>query len=121
MAKSATTWEGRRALTDDPNTGAGTLKQAARELMDKNFLADAATFFALAAEKGDQEAAAALGEIAARAVEEGDFFLFQAAAAKLSPAPGRREQVETLLLAAEKNGKALYAARAAQYLENLPS
>jgi hypothetical protein len=77
MAKSAMTWEGRRALTDNPNTDAGTFKQAARELMNENLLADAATFFALA---GDTEA---LKEITAKAAEEGDFFLFQAAASKL--------------------------------------
>ncbi len=123
MAKSAMTWEGRRALTDDPNTGAVALKQAARELMDNNLLADAATFFALAHEKEagkDKETETALGEIAARAVEEGDFFLFQAAAAKLGPAMAR-EQLDALLLSAEKNGKALYAERAAKYLETFSS
>jgi hypothetical protein len=110
MAKPATTWEGRRALTDNPNAGAENLGRAARELADKNFLADAAAFFALA---GDKEALAGL---MARAAEEGDLFLFQTAAAALGPEAAAREQVEVLRAAAEKSGKALYAERAARYL-----
>ncbi|UQZ90948.1 hypothetical protein C4J81_17700 [Deltaproteobacteria bacterium Smac51] len=110
MAKPAITWEGRRALTDNPNTNADTFKNAARELMDKSLLADAATFFSLA---NDEEA---LREIAELAVEEGNFFLFQAAAAKLGPESLGREKVEALREAAENSGKALYAERAAKYI-----
>lgn len=112
MPKSGVTWEGRRALTDNPNTGAGAFKQAARELMDKDLLADAATFFALAGDAG------ALAAITARAAEEGDFFLFQAAS-KHAPEPVTRAQLETLRAAAEKHGKALYAERAAHLIETL--
>ncbi len=119
MAKSAMTWEGRRALTDNPNTTPAAFKQAARELMEKNLLADAATFFALAADKGDEEAKNMLGEIAAGAAEEGDFFLFQAALASLGPDFPVSEHAETLFTAAEKNGKAMYAERVAQFIEKL--
>lgn len=113
MAKSAMTWEGRRALTDSPNTGAGAYSQAARELMDKNLLADAATFFARAKDLDG------LREIAGKAVEEGDFFLFQAAASNLNEDDISSAQLMELRANAEKCGKALYAARAAKALENI--
>lgn len=112
MAKSSATWEGRRALTDNPNTEAGAYKAAARELLEKNLLADAATFFAKADDKDS------LRLIAARAVSEGDFFLFQAAAAHLDEDDISRAQLMELRANAEKGGKLLYAARAAKALEN---
>ncbi|MDR2947332.1 MAG: hypothetical protein LBV79_11390 [Candidatus Adiutrix sp.] len=112
MAKSAETWEGRRALTDNPNTGQETALGAARTLMSLDSLSEAAIFFALA---GAQDG---LREVMNRAVEEGNFFVFQQAATRLGE-KGERAQLRSLIDAAERNGRGLYAAKAAEYLENL--
>jgi hypothetical protein len=111
MPPNATTWEGRRALTDSPATSPETFRLAGRELLDLNQPAEAVDFFARA---GDEEG---LRAVLARAVEEGHFFLFLAAAAKLPPPPPA--EVRELLENAEKNGLTLYAAKARDYLAAL--
>ncbi|MDL2226835.1 hypothetical protein LJB86_04190 [Deltaproteobacteria bacterium OttesenSCG-928-M10] len=111
MPKSASTWEGRRALTDNPNAGAEAYRKAARELLDNNALSDAVVFFALA---DDQEG---LREILDLAVRDGNYFIFQAAAARLKEKPAK-DKALALASAAEKNGQILYAEKASQYIEN---
>lgn len=110
MAKPATTWEGRRALTDNPATSPQTYTAAARSLMEKDLLADAAVFFTRA---NDVEG---LKELIDIAVKDGNFFLFQSAVSSLGPEAVESGQLEALKTAAEKNGRALYASRAAKYL-----
>ena len=113
MAKSAAAWEGRRALTDNPATSPETFKAAARKLMELDQLSEASIFFALAKDEDG------LHEIINKAAEEGNFFVFQGAAARLAdPKTISRDQVSTLKAAAEKNGRALYAEKAAAYLED---
>ncbi len=112
MAKSAETWEGRRALTDNPNPGREANLGAARTLMSMNLPSEAALFFSRA---GDEEG---LREIMDRAVEEGNFFVFREAASRLA-GPVDRRQLRNLIEAAEKNGRGLYAEQAAEYLQNL--
>ena len=109
MPKSASTWEGRRALTDNPNTGADVYRKAARELMDNNALSDAVVFFTLA---DDQEGLVEILDLAAR---DGNYFIFQAVAAKLKEKPAKAK-AEALASAAEKNGQILYAEKANQYI-----
>jgi hypothetical protein len=103
MSKAAI-WEGRRALTDDPGTSPETFRRAGRELWELGQLAEALEFLGRA---GDEEG---LRLILDRAVAEGHFFLYQAAAAKLDGV--KRADLEKLAAAAEKNGQALYAAQA---------
>ena len=112
MAKSADSWEGRRALTDNPNTSPEVSRNSARALMDLNLLSEAAIFFSLA---GDKDG---LREIIDLAVEEGNFFVFQQAASRLGEEIDR-EKVRALIAAAEKNGRALYAEKASEYIQNL--
>lgn len=111
MAKHATTWEGRRALTDSPATTPETYKKGARELMAQGNLAEAAAFFALAK---DEEG---LAEIADKAVGEGDFFLFQVSGLKLGPGYPAKEKLAALGEAAKAQGKGISAFRAAKYIE----
>ena len=101
---NAATWEGRRALTDNPAAGPEALRRAGRELLELDQLAEALELLGRA---GDEEG---LRLILDRAAEEGHFFLYQAAAARLGPP--RRADLEKLAAAAEKNGQALYAAQA---------
>ena len=103
MSKSAA-WEGRRALTDNPATSPEDFRRAGRELFGMNQLAEALELMVRA---GDEEG---LRLIMERAVEEGHFFLYQGAAAKLGGV--QRADLERLAAAAEKNGQALYAAQA---------
>lgn len=110
MAKSAATWEGRRALTDSPSTSQDNHRSAARQLMEMGLLAEAALFFARAE---DDEG---LMEIIGQAVAEGNFFLFQTAASRLKHREAGRDQVQALLTAAENNGRGLYAEKAAAWL-----
>ncbi len=112
MAKSATTWEGRRAMTDNSSTSPEAYTAGARQLLEQDLAAEATIFFGLA---GDD---AGLGEIIDRAVSEGNFFVFQSAASRLKNSKVTRERVQDLIAAAEKNGRALYAAKAAEYLKN---
>jgi len=101
---NAATWEGRRALTDDPATSPETFRRAGRELLEMNQLAEALELLGRA---GDEEG---LRLILERAVDEGHFFLYQGAAARLGAV--QRRDLEKLAEAAEKNGQALYAAQA---------
>lgn len=110
MARSAATWEGRRALTDNPSTSPDSHRAAARQLMGLGLLSEAALFFARA---GDDEG---LMEIIDQAVAEGNFFVFQTAAARLKNREVGRDQVQSLIAAAEKNGRGLYAEKAAAWL-----
>ncbi len=112
MAKSSATWEGRRALTDNSNLGPETANAAAEELMRLDYLAEAAIFYDRA--ENDQ----GLMEVIKKAVEEGNFFVFQNAAARLRGARPDRAWAADLLARAEKTGKTLYAALAKEYLEN---
>jgi len=113
MAKSAALWEGRRAMTDNPATSPEAYKAAARQLLELDQLSEASVFFALA---GDDEG---LSDIINKAAAEGNFFIFQGAAARLkNPKAVRRTQAETLLAAAEKNGRALDSEKAAAYLKD---
>lgn len=114
MAKNAATWEGRRALTDNPNTPTQTYLNAGRSLTELDQLAEAAVMFGLAKDE------AGLGKISDQAVDEGNFFLFQAVAARLG-ADNRptRGQIQALIEAAEKSGKVLYAEKAKEYLEKM--
>lgn len=109
MPKSASTWEGRRALTDNPNTGSVSYRKAAHELMENNALSDSAVFFTLA---DDQEG---LREILDLAVRDGNFFIFQAVAGRLKEKPAKAK-AEALASAAEKNGQIIYAEKAGQYI-----
>ena len=111
MVKSADTWEGRRALTDNPNLAPEVFQNAAHTLMDLDLPSEAALFFSRA---GDE---AGLREIIKKAALEGNFFIFQAAAARLKEGPPARQELSTLIAAAEKSGKALYAEKAAAWLE----
>jgi hypothetical protein len=110
MAKSAATWEGRRALTDNPSTSQDNYRSAARQLMDMGLLSEAALFFARAE---DDEGLMAIIE---QAMAEGNFFVFQAAASRLKNREVGRDQVQSLLAAAEKNGRLLYAEKATAWL-----
>ena len=112
MAKSADTWEGRRALTDNPNTSPEVNRGAARALMEMNLPSEAALFFARAEDKDG------LREVINRAVEEGNFFVFQQAASRLGEEIDR-EKVRALIASAEKNGRGLYAEKASEYLQKL--
>ncbi|MDR2724520.1 MAG: hypothetical protein LBC90_00325 [Candidatus Adiutrix sp.] len=100
----ATIWEGRRALTDDPATSPETFRRAGRELLELDQLAEALELLGRA---GDEEG---LRLILERAVAEGHFFLYQAAAARLGDV--WRPDLERLAAAAEKNGQLIYAAQA---------
>lgn len=111
MVKSAATWEGRRALTDNPATSPETYQTAARQMLALDLPSEAAVFFALA---GDEEG---LGEVLDRAAAEGNFFIFQAAASRRRDKTIDRQLVQTLAAAAEKNGRALDGARAAAWLK----
>lgn len=110
MAKSAATWEGRRALTDNPSTSRDTYLSAGRQLMEMGLLSEAALFFARAE---DDEGLMAIID---QAVAEGDFFVFQAAATRLKNREAGRDRVQSLMAAAEKNGRVLYAEKAAAWL-----
>ena len=112
MAKSADTWEGRRALTDNPNLASEVFQNAARTLMEMDLPSEAALFFSRAE---DEEG---LREIIKKAAEEGNFFIFQAAASRLKEGRPSREELEALIAAAEKGGKALYAEKASAYLKD---
>jgi len=112
MAKSSATWEGRRALTDNPNLAPETAGAAAELLMEQGLLSEAAIFYDRA---GDDEG---LLEIIKKATEEGNFFVFQGAASRLKGAKPDKALVQELKGQAEKSGKALYAAKAAEFLEN---
>jgi hypothetical protein len=105
---NAVTWEGRRALTDNPATSPETFRRVGRELLELDQLAEAVEFLGRA---GDEEG---LRLILERAVAEGQFFLYQGAAAKLGGLA--KADLEKLAQAAEKNGQALYAAQARAFL-----
>jgi hypothetical protein len=77
MGKPVTTWEGRRALTDNPAAGPAAYRNAGRALLELDQLAEAAV---LCGRGQDDES---LSRITDRAVEEGNFFLFKEAAARL--------------------------------------
>ena len=109
MSTSATTWEGRRALTDNPNTSAEIYQKVARQLLGDNALSDAVIFFTRADDQGGLE------EILDIAVRDGNYFIFQAVAVKLKNKPDKTK-IEALALAAEKNGQIIYAEKANQYL-----
>ncbi|MDR1045752.1 MAG: hypothetical protein LBP33_11660 [Candidatus Adiutrix sp.] len=111
MAKTADTWEGRRALTDNPALAPEIFQNAGRTLMDMDLPSEAALFCGLA---GDE---AGLKEIVRKAVKEGNFFVFQVAASRLKAGRPARAELEALIAAAEKSGKKLYAGKAAAYLE----
>ena len=100
----AVTWEGRRALIDNPSASPEAFRLAGRELLELDQLAEALELLGRA---GDEEGLAAILE---RAAAEGHFFLFQAAAAKLG-GPWR-SHLEKLADMAEKNGQTLYAEQA---------
>ncbi len=89
MAKSATTWEGRRALTDNPATSPATYGNAAGELLKLDQLAEAAVFFGLA---GDDQN---LNMLIDRAVEDGNFFLFKEAYSRLKDKFPPRDRLRT--------------------------
>lgn len=110
MAKSAATWEGRRAMTDSSSTSPDTYRSAARQLMELGLLSEAALFFARAE---DDEG---LMEIIDQAVAEGNFFIFQTAASRLKNREAGRDQVQSLVAAAEKNGRTLYSEKATAWL-----
>lgn len=110
MAISADTWEARRSLTDNPSTSPDTYRSAARQLVEMGLLPEAATFFAKAE---DDEG---LMEIINLAVSEGNFFVFQTAAALLRNREAGPDQVQLLIEAATKNGHGLYAQKAAAWL-----
>lgn len=110
MAMSADTWEARRSLTDNPSTSPDTYRSAARQLIEMGLLSEAAVFFAKAE---DDEG---LMEIIDLAVSEGNFFIFQTAAALLQNREVGSDQVQALIEAATKNGRGLYAQKAADWL-----
>lgn len=110
MAKSAATWEARRAMTDNPSTSPDSYLAAARQLMDLGLWSEAAVFFARA--EDDQ----GLLEIIDLAAAEGNFFVFQAAASRLKEREVDQAKVRDLIAAAEKNGRGLYAEKAAAWL-----
>lgn len=111
MAKSATTWEGRRALTDNPATRPATYQSAAEELVKLGQLAEAAVFFGLA---GDDQS---LNTIIDQAVEEGNLFLFKEAFSRLHDTFPPRDRLRALKEAAERNGRFRYAEQTAAWLE----
>lgn len=113
MAKSAAEWEGRRALTDNPTTSPQSYQSAARALIELDQLCEAAVMFGRAADDDG------LMEIIEKAVEEGNFFLFQAAASRLKEQKPGRDRLEALIGSAEKTGQAMYADKAKKYLETL--
>jgi len=113
MANSAADWEGRRALTDNPNTSPQSYQNAARTLMELDQLCEAAVMFGRAADDDG------LMEVIDKAVEEGNFFLFQAAASRLKGKKPVQEQLRSLIASAEKTGQALYAEKAKEHLETL--
>lgn len=110
MSKAAVSWEGRRALTDNPHRSGQALVKAAAELKEAGQLAEAITFFKLAE---DQRG---LAEIRTLAVEEGNFFLWQAAQLGKN---FERTELEALAEAAKKNGRLLYEEKARQRLSEL--
>ena len=114
MSPSPVTWEGRRALTDNPSTSPETFRRTGRELLSLDQLAEAIDFFARA---GDVEGLRAALD---RAIEEGHFFLFQAAIACLPGRPPERSGARRLLENAERRGLALYADKAREYLAAHP-
>lgn len=109
MGKSITTWEGRRALTDNPAAGPEVYKAAGRELLELNQLAESAV---LGGRGQDEET---LNRIIDRAVDEGNFFVFKEAAARLKDAVSPH-RVRDLKAAAERQGRFLYAEQAAAWL-----
>lgn len=111
MAKTADTWEGRRALTDNPNLAPEVFQNAGLALMELDLPSEASIFFGLA------ENEAGLQAVIKKAVEEGNFFVFQAAASRLKEGRPAREELEALVTSAEKSGKTLYAEKAAAYLK----
>lgn len=113
MAKNAAQWEGRRALTDNPATPASTYQKAALTLMELDQFCEAAAMCGRAQDNG------ALMAIIDKAVEEGNFFLFQAAASQLKDQKADRSRVMALISAAEKSGKLLYAEKAKKYLDSM--
>jgi hypothetical protein len=81
MAKSALKWKDRRAMLDSSRISPEALGAAGRELLGAGFLAESAELFRKAK---DLEGLAALK---ARAVEEGDFFLYGLARQYLGEEP----------------------------------
>ncbi|MDR1577506.1 MAG: hypothetical protein LBT86_04670 [Deltaproteobacteria bacterium] len=87
MAKSALNWKDRRVLIDHPKTKPESMIQAGRQLLDKGYWAEAADFFRKAK---DQDG---LREILARAVDEGNFFLYCLATQYLGQRPRAGELI----------------------------
>jgi len=110
MAISAATWETRRALTDNPTTSPDTYRSGGRQLMEMGLLSEAAIFFAKAEDDDG------LMEIISQAVSEGNFFIFQTAAAHLKNREAGPDLVQALIEAATKNGRGLYAQKAIDWL-----
>ncbi|MDR2367871.1 MAG: hypothetical protein LBF58_07165 [Deltaproteobacteria bacterium] len=101
MPKSTLNWKTRRALTENAKAQPGEFFSAGRELMAADMLAEAADLMARA---GDAEG---LGLLRARAVEEGNFFLYQMAV-RLQKAEPEGGELEALADRAASLGLAAY-------------
>ena len=111
MPQDYSTWEGRRALTDNPATTPEAFLRAGRGLLEQGHLVEAVEFLARA---GDEEG---LKAVQARAVAEGHFFVYQGAASRLPEGRLNRAEIQELMENAEKAGLDLYAAQARSFLE----
>ena len=113
MGKNAAQWEGRRALTDNSGTTSQTYRSAGRSLMEMDQLCEATIMC------GRAEDDEGLMQIIEQAVEEGNFFLYQAAASRITGQKPDKSLLQALISSAEKNGKLLYAEKAQKYMDSL--
>jgi hypothetical protein len=111
MPENAAAWESRRALTDNPATSPETCQRIGRELLGLDLCSEATEFFARG---GDDQS---LREIMNRAIEDGDFFVYRGALARLADKTPAHDDIIKLRDNAEKRGKILYAAKAAAWSE----
>jgi hypothetical protein len=86
MADKILQWKARRALIDSRRqVPADDLRQAGLSLLEGGYLSEALDFLGKAGDQG------AIRELASRAVEEGDFFLYSLARQSLGEPPVPKE------------------------------
>jgi hypothetical protein len=85
MPQSVLNWKTRRAISENPKVTSEALFAAGRELMAANMLVEAADFMARA---NDGEG---LGLIKAKAIQDGNFFIYQTVARLLKEEPSRND------------------------------
>jgi hypothetical protein len=105
MPPGALDWKTRRGLSESPKTSKEALARAGRELLAADYLSEAVE---LAKKAGD---GALLADLKARAVEEGNFFIYARACQSLG-VPALPSELGTLADRASAAGLAAYESQA---------